>query len=119
METNLMGTYEERLATLKMRTVEDRRVRGDLIETFKILTGKSDVDLNTWFTLAKEKEGTVSTRAATGHLNLVQPPCGKGEIRRNFYSHRVVPLWNLLPDHVKMAKNTNEFKNSYDKFTGY
>ena len=40
MVTNLRGTYEERLATLKMRAVEDRRVRGNLIKTFKILSGK-------------------------------------------------------------------------------
>ena len=30
MVSNLRGTYEERLVVLNMRTLEDRRTRGDL-----------------------------------------------------------------------------------------
>ena len=90
-----------------------------MIETFKILTGKCDVDLHTWFTLTSEQEGLVSTRGNTGHLNLVLPPVGNTEVRRNFYSQRVVPTWNQLPNHVKLSATTNQFKNSYDSYTGY
>ena len=119
MVTNLKGSYEERLAVLKMRTLEDRRIRGDMIETFKILTGKSKVSPETWFCLTKEKDGAVNTRACKGYLNLVLPPVPESDIRKNFFSHRVVPIWNNLPDHVKTAKTTNGFKASYDHFTGY
>ena len=120
MVTNLRGDYEERLAILGMRTLKDRRDRGDLIETYKILTGKSDVDFKTWFTLAKDMVGTgVSTRAVTGYLNLVPPPPPKTELRKNFYSYRVVPMWNQLPDHVKAVQTTNGFKAAYDRLTGY
>ena len=38
--TNIRGSYEERLAILKIRTLEERRLRSDLIKTYKILTGK-------------------------------------------------------------------------------
>ena len=119
MVTNLKGSYEERLAILKMRTLEDRRIRGDMIETYKILTGKCKVSPETWFCLAKEKDGAVNTRASMGYLNLVLPPVPETDIRKNFFSHRVVPLWNSLPDHIKTAKTTNGFKASYDSFTGY
>ena len=36
--------YEERLKILGMYTLQQRRIRGDLIETYKILTGKERVD---------------------------------------------------------------------------
>ena len=37
------------------------------------------------------------------------------EIRKNFFSHRVIDLWNSLPRDVKNAKNTIQFKQLYDK----
>ena len=119
MVSNLRGTYEERLVVLNMRTLEDRRIRGDLIETYKILTGKSDVNLESWFTVTKVNEDTVNTRYKTGYLHLTQPPQPKTDLRRNFFSHRVVNQWNQLPDSVKMVETINGFKNSYDSFTGY
>ena len=119
MVTNVRGNYEERLAILRLRTLEDRRIRGDMIETYKILTGKSKVSLETWFCLAKEKDGVVNTRATKGYLNLVVPPVPQSDIRRNFFSHRVVPVWNSLPESVKRSSTTDHFKASYDSLTGY
>ena len=98
MVTNLRGSYEERLAILGIRTLEDRRLRGDLIEAYKILTVKSDVKYQTWFQLAKDEVGTVGTRAKTGYLNLSKPPSASSDVRRNFFSHRVVSNWKQLPD---------------------
>ena len=118
MVTNIRGTYEERLEVLKMTTLEERRTRGDMIECYKILTGKSKVSYDTWFSLASEKDGAVNTRASKGYLNLVHPPLPNADLRRNFFSHRVVTNWNNLPDQVKMANTTNSFKASYDSFKG-
>ena len=119
MVTNLRGTYEERLAILKMRTLEERRVRGDLIETYKILTGKSNVDPRTWFTFASDTDANIRTRSATGFLNLVQPPVGKTDLRNTFFSHRVVFHWNQLPDYVNLAQKTNYFKSALDRFNSF
>ena len=91
MVSNMKGTYQERLAILGMRTLEDRRLRGDLIETYKILSGKSDVRYQTWFQLAKDEVGTVDTRAKTGHINLSRPPHATSE-EKLFLSESCAPL---------------------------
>jgi len=44
--------YEERLAKLKLWSLEDRRVRADLIEVFTIAHGYSSVTLETLFEVA-------------------------------------------------------------------
>ena len=119
MATNLRGVYEEKLVALNLRTFEERRTRGYLIECYKVLTGKYNVSLDTCFCLSKEKVGAANTRSSSGYLSLVNPPAPRTDIRRNFFSHRVVSPWNTLPNHVKMASTTNQFKNLYDIHTGY
>ena len=119
MLTNVRGGYEERLTVLKMSNLQDRRVRGDMIETFKILTGKSQVDYTTWFNLASMNDGTVKTRFTAGNLNLALPPAPKLEIRRNLFSHSVIPVWNQHPDSFRQAQPTNQFKSAYDNHLGY
>ena len=37
-------------------------------------------------------------------------------LRQNFFTNRIVSVWNCLPDEVVTAKNTNTFKNLLDKF---
>ena len=45
--------YEERLGRIRMTTLEKRRTKGDLIETFKIITGKVDTDPEKFFEAAR------------------------------------------------------------------
>ena len=105
--------YEERLAKLGLTTLQARRERGDMIESFKIITGKVDVQPGLWFTPLTSREGAASTRATSGHLNLARREA-KSEVRKNQFSVRVVPKWNALPDQVKTQESLNSFKNAYD-----
>ena len=37
-------------------------------------------------------------------------------VRKYFFSHRVVPYWNSLPQHVVNAPSANSFKSRLDKY---
>ena len=112
--TNIKGrTYEERLKELGLETLEDRRRRGDLLQAYRVLTGKDNVDPSTWFSMYQPPEDQVRTRQAAGYRNVV-PNQWNGEIRRNFWSVRVVEPWNNLPDCVKESNTVDMFKNSLD-----
>ena len=106
-------TYEEKLAEVGLTTLEERRVRGDMIQVFKILHGYDDVNKNTWFSMAGEIN-FYRTRLALG-LNIATPRADC-DIRRNFFSCRVVDKWNNLPDYIKCATSVNNFKNLYDSW---
>ena len=53
--------YEDRLAALHLTSLEKRRLRGDLIETFKLVTGKERID----FTKRLQLDDSVYDTAAT------------------------------------------------------
>jgi hypothetical protein len=105
-------TYEERLEELGITTLEERRAQLDLIQTYKILTGKDKVEKETWFDMAAQ--GTRLTRLAADPMN-VRQRAARLEVRRNFYSNRVVDQWNRLPAELKNAVTVNSFKNGLKK----
>ena len=98
-----------------MVTLEERRKRGDLVQMYKIITGKDDVNYTTWFTLANPREGAASTRTVSAAFNVIRNE-DRNELRKNFWSVRVCDDWNSLPDLIKEQPTTNFFKNSLDNF---
>ena len=62
-------TYEARLVEAGMISLSDRRRRGDMIQTYKIMTGKDKVDRGLLFEMAGEGAGP-RTRRATGVDNI-------------------------------------------------
>jgi ribonuclease P/MRP protein subunit RPP40 len=114
------ASYEEKLKEVGLTTLVDRRCRGDMLETFKILNGINDVDYHTWFTKVDEQHQLTRQAVAvsadgtiTGTQNLVKPK-SRLDLRKNFFSCRVVNNWNNLPVDVREAGNVDEFKKRYD-----
>ena len=95
LTTNVLGLYSH----------AQRRLRGDLIEVYKILNDKDIVDKVTFFQLSP----TVST--LRGHSMKLFLPRARLHVRKYFFSHRVVPHWNSLPQHVVEAPSVNSFKS--------
>jgi hypothetical protein len=105
-------TYEEKLKELGITTLEERRHQSDMVQTFKILHGYDRVNCDKLFVRADQTN--LTTRSATGPLNLRQQ-AARLEVRRNFFSIRVVEEWNKIPSTIKMASSVTSFKNRYKK----
>jgi len=102
-------SYENRLKVAGLTTLDDRRDRGDLIETFKVLKGLSKLDYQNLFTLDS------NSRTRGNKYKLVKSR-SRLDIRKNFFSQRVINNWNRLPDSVVDAVSVNSFKNRYDSY---
>ena len=116
MVTGLQGkTYEDRLIELNLTSLRDRRTEQDMMQTYKILHGHDRVDSNQWFVKAAQTGDGARTRLQAGTWNL-RPQHGQTEVRRNFFSQRVVPTWNSLPEELRSVRTITGFKNGYRKF---
>ena len=101
--------YEERLKELKLTKLEDRRTRGDMILTYRLLNGEEGIDYSKFFTLSR---GQYNLR---GHSMKLVKTGERLNVRRNFFSKRVIDKWNGLSEHEVTAPSTSTFKKRYDK----
>ena len=108
------NTYEEKLQELGLTTLKDRRLRTDLIQTFKILKGFDNVNSNTWFSFVEPTHSRM-TRHTSNPLN-IQLKQARTEIRKNFFSVRIPEKWNSLPSEVRESKTIHMFKSRYDSW---
>ena len=75
--------YKDRLSLLELPSLEERRVRGDLIEAFKLLKGIAKLDYSLFFKLS----GYSKVR---GHTYKLVKNSFRLDVRKNFFSNRVV-----------------------------
>jgi hypothetical protein len=101
------GTYEDKCKEAVLETLEQRREVQDLAQTYKMIQGKEKLNKQ----LFSHVDGG-RTRQDADPLNLKQKPA-RLEIKRNFFTQRVVKKWNAIPSDVKRAKNVNMFKKHY------
>ena len=105
--------YEQRLKRLKLPTLKFRRMRGDMIETYKILCGIYDGRVTSGlFTLMENS----TTRGNS--LKIKKERCSR-DIRKYSFTNRVVDLWNSLPEYIVKANSVHQFENRLDKHWGW
>ena len=106
--------YSQRLERLNLETLEYRRRRADLLETYRIMNGIHQIDQNCHCSKCPDKKmfmqpaQTVTTRGHSSKLR-VQEATG---IRRNFFASRVTKDWNNLSEKAISSKNIDIFKSN-------
>ena len=83
---------------------------ADMAMVHKIMHGKGQLDHSCWF--EKAADGQRATRNSADPLNL-RVNHGRLEIRRNFFSVRVIESWNKIPSDLKSETKNVVFRSKY------
>ena len=101
--------YEERLLRLKLTTLEERRARGDMILTYKLISGKEGIGPDKFFKMASvrgDPEIARGKKIYRERSNLNK--------RKHYFSQRAPIRWNVLSKEEVEAPSTSAFKKRYD-----
>ena len=97
-------SYTQRLEALSLESLEIRRIKSDLLLTYKIVHKKIDLNFDDFFSFAP----ALGTR---GHRMKLEIPRAHTDIIKNYFSFRVPKIWNFLPSEVIESSSINIFKN--------
>jgi hypothetical protein len=100
--------YQDRLRKLNLTSLEQRRIRGDLIQVCKIVNNIDKLNYEKFFKLSNQPHFT------RGHIMKMDKPRARLDVRKNFFSHRVINEWNKLPPRAACASTVLDFKIAYD-----
>ena len=103
--------YPERLKKLNLPTLAYRRIRGQMIEVYKIINNIHDSKVSDKL-LAFRKNVAFNLRGNDYTLEqkrIYKPEC------KHFFSNKTVTTWNTLPNIVVKSESLNVFKNRLDK----
>ena len=101
--------YEERLKELDLFSLQHRRIRGDLIQVFKIIRGIDNMDYSKYFAI----DNSNYTRG--NGCKIIGKSFNSNE-SKNFFFNRIVNLWNGLPREVIECSTVDTFKRHLDKY---
>ena len=107
------NNYLERLDLMNMNSLEYRRLEFDLILLYKILHKMIYINLQDTISISN----ILSTYNFRRHsLQLTPHPLCNTNMRYNFFSNRIIQIWNKLPEHLISSKSLEIFKISLHKF---
>jgi hypothetical protein len=96
-------TYPERLAALNLESLELRRKAADLVLLYKLVHTSPYSDNLFTFASSSRTRGH-NLKIMSQHVNL--------NIRKFFFTTRVVEEWNSLPSHIVNATSVKSFKTT-------
>jgi hypothetical protein len=103
--------YTEKLKELGLLSLETRRTRYDLIQTYKTLEVEGD---EFWFKRVNQVSGR-TTRQSDDRTRLTKQRSNT-TIRSNFFTQRVIDDWNQLPSTIRESQNIKIFKRNLDQY---
>ena len=92
-----------------MLTVQYKRLRGDMIEVSKIINKIYDHNVVTSFFELSDVQQTMR------HNKKLRKLSCKINKRKNYFSNRVIDVWNNLPEEAVSAKSVKDFEIAIDK----
>jgi hypothetical protein len=101
-------SYDERLSMFNLDRLEVRRLRSDLVELFKIVNGYSSCRIYNDLNFACNNNSTV-TRGHRFKLNVTRV---NKNLFKNYFTNRIVNVWNYLPDCIFSTKLITTFKRN-------
>jgi hypothetical protein len=100
-------SYSERLQKLGLPTLTYRRHRGDMIELYKILTGKYDPSVSNFIHINHNDRRGHNLKIYKQHTRL--------DVRKHSFPHRCTNLWNNLPANVVTSETVKMFESRLDR----
>jgi hypothetical protein len=111
MVSGLKGvSHEEKLKELGLQSLAERRHQADMHMVHRIMHGDSGLRATTWF--GPQQTASQNTRSVTDQFH-IRHGTGRLEIRRNFFSVRVISEWNSIPQDLRKHPRKECFKRRY------
>jgi Reverse transcriptase (RNA-dependent DNA polymerase) len=102
--------YADRCKELGLETLQERRHIQDMAQVYKLVHNVDKVSRVKLFDHVPEGR----TRLAADPLNVRSELC-RTDIRKNFFTQRVINNWNSIDPAIKTSVNVHVFKTNYRK----
>jgi len=102
--------YDDRLKRLGLDRLENRRLRSDLIETYKILIGNYSINRELFF--------DIDDIGLRGHDSKLFKRRFRLDVRKFVFSNRVINSWNSLPTQCVNCNTVDTLKKVCFSCTG-